>query len=798
MDFPAHIKYENNIKITQTMKQHSENVAKYCFESLQDISLGEMGYLCGVFHDLGKYTQKYKSYIEKAARGEKVVRGSVNHTFAGVIFVLERYHKGDQFDNLCAELIAYTIGAHHGEFDLIDINGKSGFNHRLNKNRDELCYNEAVEKFLVDFNLDDLDYSFEKAKEELKKIAFSLKKISDNESQLFFYFGMLARLLLSALIDADRLDTAEFMQDLDLSEKSVDKNYWEDNLCFFDEKIKGLNSNSPINKARKRISDICFEKSKCLDGIYKINVPTGGGKTLSTLRFTLSHNLERDKKKAIFIIPLLSVLEQNRAVISSYIKEKSDLLEHHSNIINDGKTQDELDERELLIESWNKPFVISTLVQLLNILFSSKTSAIRRMKSLISSTIVIDEIQSLPIKTISMFNLAMNFLSTICKTTIVLSSATQPSFDKTKHSILFAKNADIVPQDSELFKPFERVKVIDKWRKHGYSLDEIDDFTEELCDSKKSILIICNKKATALQLFLKIKRMENRGWKVVHLSTSMCQKHREKTLETINQYLENNMKIICISTQLVEAGIDFSFECVIRILAGMDNIAQAAGRCNRNGEFNRLCEVYIMNLNEEKLTYLKDIEIAQNSSMTLLVNYRKNPENYDNNLLSEKAINTYYNSFFNTKDIENKMQYIANGMTLYELLSDNKSHRNLNYDKDKFKFGQAFKTANSLFKVFDDDTVDIVVPFGKGEQIVEELSSEKARDYHNYMRIIEKSKPYTISVFNYVLKKLEENQMVYLDINKYVYILNKAYYSDEHGLNFEGNLILGGSFYEVC
>ncbi len=210
------------------------------------------------------------------------------------------------------------------------------------------------------------------------------------------------------------------------------KTGWKERMAYYEERIARLDSSGALNQVRSDISGQCLAAAQRESGIYRLNVPTGAGKTLSALRYALAHAEKYQKKRIIFIIPLLSVLDQNVKVIRDHVRDQDEVLEHHSNVIRGKDTAEEADRYEFLEESWNYPIVVSTLVQLLDILFSHRTSAAGRMQALCDSVIVIDEVQSLPKKITDMFNMAMNFLLQFCNASIVLSSATQPCFEELK------------------------------------------------------------------------------------------------------------------------------------------------------------------------------------------------------------------------------------------------------------------------------------------------------------------------------------------------------------------------------
>ncbi len=805
--FMAHITDINCKKEEQTVLEHLRNTAEYAGESLKTIGLYYCGYLAGLIHDMGKYKLEFSEYLDDSYAGRNVKRGSVNHTFAGVIYILEKYHteKNDLFDKLTSEIIAFAVGGHHGEFDIVDIDGKNGFEYRLNKERSDINYEESKRNYFSDINEYEIEHDFLYAKEEIETVFSKVKAFPGiKKSSMHFILGMIARMVLSALINGDRLDTSEFMSGGKFEKQDTKEDLWKEQLDYFENKLKLFTADTPINKARQYFSDICAEYAKRETGIYRITVPTGAGKTLCMLRYSLAHAKKHNKKRIIFIIPLLSILDQNSKVIREYIKDKNIVKEFHSNVVHTKDTGEHLNEFELLSEAWDSPVIISTLVQLLNMLFADKTTAIRRMSSLCDSIIVIDEVQSLPKNIIDLFNTAINYLAFFCNTTVILSSATQPCFDKVKMSLQFSESPDIIPFDRDIFNVFKRTEVIDKTSQYGMSSEDLSDFAMDIMESHYSLLIICNTKSSALSVYEYLKQLNNsKKYKLFHLSTSMCMQHRKDTLKDINAVLDDinksmkngqepKQKIICVSTQLVEAGVDFSFENVIRVIAGMDNITQSAGRCNRNNDFDKICNVYIVNLksNDENLKMLQEIKIAQNCSVNLLRDFKRSPEIYDNDLLCNRSIDTYYRLLFENPDIKNKFSYpvkIYGGITnnLFEMLSHNTSLCQRAEGKDKYILNQSFKTANALFKVFDENTTDVIVPYNEeAKNIINDLCSAKVKFDYSFMKEkIKDAKKYTIQIYEYQKQALEG--MLFSDEGGHFIALQKQNYNSETGLQID-------------
>ncbi|MDD6572147.1 MAG: CRISPR-associated helicase Cas3' [Thermoflexaceae bacterium] len=794
MQLLAHLTMENGIRKEQSLKEHCMKTAEYAGECLKIAGFYNTAYLAGLLHDMGKATEKFNNYLEKSFAGEDVVRGSVNHTFAGVIYLLEKYHDEKQrWKCLTSEIISYVIGAHHGIFDCLDLDGNNGFCHRLEKDKGEICYEEAIKNFIESVSPEkEINEYFLKATEEIQSFFEAVQKDNNirKQDEAPFQVGLLCRLLLSAVIYGDRRDTREFMD----SGFCVQKNDidWKVQRMYLESKISQFNTSSALNQVRSNISKQCLEFSDNPTGIYRLNVPTGAGKTLCSLRYALAHAEKFHKKRIIFIIPLLSILDQNARVIKDNIANKDLVLEHHSNVIYEDGDVEEVQRYELLADNWNAPIIVSTMVQLLNIFFTHKTSAIGRMSALCDSVIVIDEIQSLPKKVTLMFNEAMNFLSKFCNSTIILSSATQPCLEEVQWPINYANNADMVHLNSDELNVFRRAEIIDRTNPYGMDMDECSEFCCNLAKEYQSLLIICNTKNQAREIYRKMQEcFDKNEISIFHLSTSMCQKHRKNIFLNIQKELaevqiqsckeEARMPVICVATQLVEAGVDVSFECVVRIMAGIDNLAQAAGRCNRSNEYKNGGKVYLINLKNENLRNLPEIESAKISTRKVLEMY-KNAEGID--LIGELAARKYYQYLY--QEVRKELKYPVKdcGETLY--LAELLANKN-NYARKKevnYFLRYPFKTAGQKFKVFDEDTIDVIVPYEEGERIIDEIRKLDYRkiEFEELNRILKEAKAYTISIFQWQKDKLEEYGYLESCCENKIFLLNPKAYHFQYGL----------------
>ena len=240
------------------------------------------------------------------------------------------------------------------------------------------------------------------------------------------------------------------------------------------------------------------------------------------------------------------------------------------------------------------------------------------MHRLNKAVIIIDEVQSVPIKCVNLFNLAMNFLTNICGAAVVLCSATQPVNEETDHPLMVDENSSMTCDYRTDFEIFKRTEIIPCIDPYGYTYDEAAFFCMEKFHSAGNLLAIVNTKAAALRLYKLISEKCGDKAEVIHLSTNMCPQHRRDKISRIRELLYEKKPVVCVTTQLIEAGVDISFQCVVRSAAGLDSAAQAAGRCNRHGEAEKLCPVYIIKLKEEKIGSLKDITAAQGIALQMI------------------------------------------------------------------------------------------------------------------------------------------------------------------------------------
>ncbi|MGN0969037.1 MAG: CRISPR-associated helicase Cas3' [Oscillospiraceae bacterium] len=559
-----------------------------------------------------------------------------------------------------------------------------------------------------------------------------------------------------------------------------------------EQKLEHFSADTDIQKARRQISDQCRRFAERPGGIYRLNVPTGAGKTLGSLRYALAHAARWNKSHIIFTAPLLTILEQNSLVIRDYVGDNSIILEHHSNLVRTQEDPEQLDLQELLAEDWSAPMIITTLVQLLNTLFSGTTTSIRRFQALSNSVIILDEVQTVPTKMLTLFNLAVNFLTEICGATVVLCSATQPCLEKAAHPLVSVPQ-EMVPYDRELWKAFHRTQIQNAG---NLRLEDIPAFALEILESAGSLLIVCNKKDEAAYLY---QELSGCGFNCCHLSAAMCTAHRRTVLASLQAALAAGEKTVCVSTQVIEAGVDISFERVIRLSAGMDSVIQAAGRCNRDGEQTEPAPVYLIQCQNENLARLPDIQRGKDATGELLAQYRQRPERFRNNLSSDEAIGCYYRRLYQEMQ-EGFQDYRIKDKhdTIFSLLADNSYFSDERAEAHGTYFlNQAFQLAGRLFQVYDEDSIDVIVPYGEGRAVIADLGSDRAgRDLVYRQRCLERAKPYTVSLYQYQRQQLEQKHglLPIRDNDDSILVLAEGFYDEQTGFSLNGTEV---QFWEV-
>ena len=665
----AHVRKKDMVE--QSVAEHLLQTAKLTKEHGQKIGLPCMGELCGLLHDLGKYSDEFQYYIQSEhglldpdaeefvdARGKK---GKIDHSTAGAQFLWKACSQNNQREIFLRQMLALCIASHHsGLLDCIKPDGHDRFSERMDKADEKTHLSEVQGKVDMEIlqKVEALIHSPEIASETtelLTRIANIERKI---RGILDFRLGLLTRFLFSCLIDADHTGTADFSNP-DIAPKRWRGEYveWDRLIEALERRLEDFNTGSEVNRLRTEISINCRDFAQREKGLYSLTVPTGGGKTLASLRFALYHAQKNEMTRILYVVPYTSIIDQNADEVRKIFHKLSQqegkeiVLEHHSNLVPEKETL----QGKIIAENWDAQIIYTTAVQFLESVLGSGTRGVRRMHQLANTVIIFDEVQTLPVRVVHLFNNIVNFLIDICGSTVLFCTATQPCLDKVepaKGAAHLLPKHEMMPDVKMFFKKLQRVKVRDERKPGGWSEQEIAELTYQSLEKTGSVLIIVNTKRAAKQLFQICKgyRTEQENVpEVYHLSTDMCPAHRLDTLTKIKKCLDSDhpmsQSVICISTQLIEAGVDVDFGSVIRYLAGLDSIAQAAGRCNRHGK-RETGYVYIVNPAQEHLGKLKDIRIAQDKAQRVLDEYKRNPQVFDNDMIGIEAMNRYYTYYF--------------------------------------------------------------------------------------------------------------------------------------------------------
>ena len=809
----AHVRQSDGLQ--QLLIDHLLETSTISGQLAAKLNLGFVGELLGLMHDFGKYSRKFQKYIHDETGlfnpdlddEESTPNGSkVDHSTAGAQWVyreLRKFGVAQGIGELFGQMLGLCIASHHGEglIDCLDGEGNPKWIERFNKT-DELTHLAECER-----NADEVvqQKAYELAGENLiRSLLNAVKPILSNQTInnkiKEFYLGCLTRFLFSCLIDADRINSSDFEREAQKEVRRLtEKPDWQPAIDKLEAKLAGFENRYPIDEIRRRISDDCLKRAIDSQGIYTLTVPTGGGKTLASLRYALHHAQKHNLDRIIYIIPYTSIIDQNAQAVREILGEDW-VLEHHSNL----EPEKQSWQDKLLSENWDKPIVFTTMVQFLDAWFGGGTRGARHIHPMINSVLIFDEIQTLPVKCVHLFCNVLNWLTTFGKSTAILCTATQPllgesglrNFPEDKMESIAScgllrlpENAEIMGKHQDLDKLFadlSRVEIRFNEKAGGWNVEEAGTFLLKQFQTTQSCLFIVNTKKWAQELYQYCQRQNVPPEALFHLSTHQCVAHRKVIFDTIKARLENKKTVICISTQLIEAGVDISMACVIRALGGLDSIAQAAGRCNRHGEKKGKGQVWVLNLQEQDFTrILPDIQAGKNHAERVFRDFA------GQDILQPEAMKRYFEYYFYQRSDE--MSYsVKNSATgsLLDWLSDNKNNPGGNININNRRTGkiqllmQSFKSAGRAFQAIDAPTHAVIVPYGEGEELIAKLCGEwDPKEMH---RTLQKAQRYSVNVFPNVWDKLQKENALHETIESSgIYYLNERYYNDEFGLSLD-------------
>lgn len=556
---------DGNWREPHALSEHLHEVGELAADFAQHFGT-DWARLAGRWHDLGKYRPRFQKYIRLVSGFEadahiKGESGKAPHSTAGAVLACQHFEKAG-FGN-AGRVLAYLIAGHHAGL----ANWFDGLNPRLDlpASRDEL--DEALAENPPTELLDAGNF-----KPDLRAIPGGKNG-----------FALWVRMLFSALVDADFLDTERYMN----PDKFAQRNTWPtlvELAPLFDKHMADLAAKAqptPVNTIRADILRQCREKALLAAGLFSLTVPTGGGKTLSAMAFALAHakahsTEERPIRRVIHVIPYTSIIEQTADIFRSIFGEA--VIEHHSNA--ESEPGLETSASRLACENWDAPIIVTTNVQFFESLFAARTSRCRKLHNLVDSVVILDEAQLLPPEFLQPILDVLNLLSSHYGVTVVLSTATQPAlstreyFDARQNLRGLDNVREIVSDPDALYTALERVHV--RLPVDWHTPTDWPNLAAELT-AHDSALAIVNTRKDARALW------EQMPQGTLHLSALMCGAHRSQIIAKIKLRLKDGVSTRVVSTQLIEAGVDVDFPVVYRALAGLDSIAQAAGRCNREG-----------------------------------------------------------------------------------------------------------------------------------------------------------------------------------------------------------------------
>ena len=701
MKFLAHI--DNDLR-EQSVKDHLTGTAQFAGNFAEAFGCYEWGYCAGMLHDIGKYSLAFM----KRLSGADI---QVDHSTAGAKLCWDR--KG------MYQLLSYCIAGHHAGLpdtgESGDVSTSGTLMARLKK---------KIE-----------DYSAFSQEIEIPPLTKAPFEIS-GDKDCTFICSVFIRMLFSCLVDADFLDTEYFMKQGNTQRESGES--MDVLLHKLENHISLWLSNedyATVNGRRTEILKSCLDKGEMERGLFRLTVPTGGGKTVASLAFALRHAVKNHMNHIIYVVPYTSIIEQNAKVFSKILGE-SNVLEDHCNV--DYGSGEELKPMQLAAENWDKPVIVTTNVQFFESLFSRKTSKCRKLHNIANSIVIFDEAQMLPNDYLKPCVSVMEELLRHYRTSMVLCTATQPALQKIFSGEWNAE--ELCPRLNEQFCFFKRVTL------RNLNVISEDELVERLRTEKRALCIL-NTKKKVQSVYQKLK-----GEGVYHLSTSMYPMHRRRVLERVGKRLDDKLKCIVISTSLVEAGVNLDFQSVYRQMAGVDSIIQAAGRCNREGESG--AEESIVSIFQ-----LEGKECAPGQKQQTAVTKQLLENNED--ITSLDSISEYFEMLYH---------YQGEGLDKKNILGQ--------FEKMRFPFARV----NDEFKLIENNTKTIFI---NREERADQILSEIRCKGFSRSRMREAAQ-YCINVYDNDFQKLYAANMIMEvseDMKEDFFVLrDKEQYTEEMGL----------------
>lgn len=637
----------------------------------------------GYLHDLGKYQPRFQDYLKNGGR-----RGSVPHASFGAGYSLI----------LNKQEMSFAIDGHHkGLPDRADWKNDVAPYHK----QEVEIFDEVIRSFYSDTGID----------ENLLKRSFPLFE-NKHERELF------VRYLFSSLADADWLDTEKNCSP-EISDQRIkqylDYDEFNNKLHFF---INSKSKDGELNKLRNEVREYAVSKAEMPVGFYSMNLPTGMGKTLSSVAWALKHAEKNCLKRIIIVLPFINIIDQTSYILKEIFGDEY-ILEHHSGLGEELEITENISDaqyiKRLACENWDFPIIVTTTVQFFESIFSNKPSKCRKIHNIAESVVVFDEVQSLPKDIIEPTLTILENIKSVMNSSFLFCTATLPAFEKRDRFKGIGSIISLVNNPAELFNQTRRVTyhIVNTFEPVDYA--EILDIAET---ENSSILAVFNTKKSAREFFDYSGR--SGIWeKRYHLTTGMCPVHRKKVIKDIREDLINRRKILVSSTQLIEAGVDFDFPCVMREAAPLESIIQSAGRCNRENRMEEYGNVYLFSLIESRMP---DKQYKTASAYTLEL-IKENPQW----LHEHDFYESYYRKFVG--------------------LFVDADKRNINKARENFDF----ETVSRSYRIIDNKTRGLVIYNydESGRELVDYVSGKPflSRDDYRKMQI------YTVQVYENFIRE---------------------------------------------
>lgn len=708
---------EGNLEY-QSNEEHSLGVAELARQFACEFDMGDFGYVMGMLHDKGKEKDEFQNYIRYEnglVEHRAYTQDGKAHAYVGGLLAKKLY------PNFAALMTNPIMGHHRGLYDYTDL--------------------ETEEQRTVPKEVDVLHYP------QLSLPAWFVPSVLQQKD-----FHHIERILYSCLVDADFLDTERFVQPVKYKLRGSRTNM-PDLLSMLNKYLGRFGEpKTDVNRIRSEVQRLCREKANGQPGFYSLTVPTGGGKTLSSLVWAMNHAICYGKKRIIIAIPYTSIIVQTAAILRDIFGTEN-VLEHHSNVSDDEEKDDD-NSRQLLLatENWDYPIIVTTNVQLFESMMSSHSSDCRKLHNISNSVLILDEVQTLPTDFLQPIVDTLDTYQRLFGTSVLFTTASQPVLEGehqgTNPSIKLkglSHIEEIIPKELVLHNRLRRVALdIDETPK------TYDDVSDMLMQHDR-VLCIVNTRRDAKEIF---DRLPAEGIRI-HLSRMMCPAHlSEKIKEMKDALADSNNKVVrVVSTQLIEAGVDLDFPVVFRQEAGLDSILQAAGRCNREGKLP-LCTTYVISLSAEHSLPRGFITQCNNARLNM---------GGKHDWFSPDAMTNYFKQLYSriqSFDRKDMTHYLYN---MRELM---------------------FETAAQEFRLIDDATKSVIINWEDSFDLVEQLK----REGPSYT-LMKQLSQYSVNLRKHDLDRMLQNGIVE-EIIEGVYVASERKQYDENvGLLTDNQLL---------